>query len=170
MIFFFLTSNTSISHYYLCHKRTPLLHISAQGKSIVTVLLQGILYVVTASKNSLHVNTVATWSEILKFNCTFTCNSCYVIYNIVWFINMTKLYTVINFKAMDIIILHLIHKCKFQSTCNPTSNSTWLVHAVFLYCCCPDCPSCLSHLNSTGWATKAIWAAAKKHSLNIYSL
>ena len=35
--------------------------------------------------------------------------------------------------------------------------------AVFLYCC-PDCQSCLSHLNSIGWVTQAIWAAIKIYS------
>ena len=30
--------------------------------------------------------------------------------------------------------------------------------------CCPDCPSCLTHLNSIVWATLAILAAVKKYS------
>ena len=29
----------------------------------------------------------------------------------------------------------------------------------------PDCPSCLAHLNSTGWAIWATWTAIKKRSL-----
>ena len=37
--------------------------------------------------------------------------------------------------------------------------------AAFIYCC-PDCPSCLVHLNSIGWVNLAIWAM-KKHCRSI---
>ena len=36
---------------------------------------------------------------------------------------------------------------------------------VVLYCC-PECPSCLAHLNSVGLAPRAIWVAIKKCSLS----
>ena len=39
-------------------------------------------------------------------------------------------------------------------------NSHQVAKAVFLSCC-PGCPSCPAHLNSTGWATCAIWAPIK---------
>ena len=34
---------------------------------------------------------------------------------------------------------------------------------VVLLSCCLDCPSCLDHLNSIGWAAQAAWAAIKKY-------
>ena len=41
----------------------------------------------------------------------------------------------------------------------------WYNKAVFLYRC-PDCPSCLAHSKSIGWAAWTIWEAMKKYSLN----
>ena len=40
----------------------------------------------------------------------------------------------------------------------------WLIKVAFPYCC-SDCPSCMAHLNSINWASWAILATRKKHSL-----
>ena len=40
------------------------------------------------------------------------------------------------------------------------------IKAVFLHCC-PDCPSCLAHLDSTGWVAWPIRAAIMKYGLNL---
>ena len=39
-----------------------------------------------------------------------------------------------------------------------------LYKAVVLYHC-PDCPSCLGHLNSIGWATLAAWAKSRNRAI-----
>ena len=42
--------------------------------------------------------------------------------------------------------------CDIQ-ICTKLTDSYNYTYDIFLYCC-PDCPSCLAHLNSIGWAAK----------------
>ena len=57
-----------------------------------------------------------------------------------------------------LLLPFLMFKCRVKMTIKFTE-------AVFLYCY-PHWASCLTHLNSIGWATWAIWAAKQKYSLN----